>query len=170
MTTTGSFHCEKMSYKVTPPDLEQCKTYDVYVKRLTVWEVTTPAPKNTHGPIIAGGLPNESLKYGKGLQDKFFEQVDTDELVKETGLQLVKDFLQKELGETDLNKTIRRWDEFENFVGGDKGIEEFVSDFESYNNLITASTTALIPPEIRAFMLLKRANVTWNQRTLVLED
>ena len=73
-----------MSYKVTPPSLDECKTYDVFVKRLKVWEATTPAPKTTHGPIIAGGLPNESLKYGKGLQDKFFEQVDTDELVKET--------------------------------------------------------------------------------------
>ena len=156
-----------MSYKVIPPDLEQCKSYDRFLKRLLVWEATTPAPKNTYGPIIAGALPNESLKYKKGLQDKFFEQFNAENLCKEGGLQLVRDFLKKELGENDLDKSVRRWDKFEDCRRGDKGIEEFILDFErSYNNLISAVSTAVIPAEIQAFMLLKRAGITSTQRTL----
>ena len=40
-------------YKVTPPDLETCKSFDVYLKKLKVWENTTPAPKDKLGSIIA---------------------------------------------------------------------------------------------------------------------
>ena len=66
-------------YKVIPPDLEDCKSYDTYKKRLIVWEATTPAPDEKKGAIIAGTLPNNSARWPKDLQDKFFEQVDGEE-------------------------------------------------------------------------------------------
>ena len=61
-------------YKVIPPDLEDCKSYDTYKKRLIVWEATTPAPDDKKGAIIAGTLPNDSARWPKDLQDKIFEQ------------------------------------------------------------------------------------------------
>ena len=98
-------------YKVIPPDLEECKNFDTYKKRLLVWEHTTPAPAEKRGAIIASTLPNNSKRWPKDLQDKFFEQVDGDALVLSNGLKLVKDFLEKELAEDDLSKMVRVWEE-----------------------------------------------------------
>ena len=48
-------------------------------------------------------------------------------------------------------------------------IEEFLDRFERCYKMVTASSsTANIPEEIRAFMVLKRANVTDTQRMLIL--
>ena len=61
------------TYKIQPPDLEEFRSIDVYMTKLTVWEATTPAPKDKRGALIAASLPNNSVKYKKDLQDKFFE-------------------------------------------------------------------------------------------------
>ena len=67
------------TYKVQPPDLEECKSFDVYMTKLTVWEATTPAENSKRGALIAASLPK------KDMQDKFFEQVDGTKLVTEEG-------------------------------------------------------------------------------------
>ena len=156
-------------YKVIPPDLEDCKSYDTYKKRLQVWEATTPAPADKKGAIITGTLPNNSKRWPKDLQDKFFEQVDGTKLVSESGMQLVKDFLEKELSEDCLSKMVRVWEEFEACSRGSDTIDVFLSNFErSYNAVVAASPSSVIPPEIRAFMVLKRSGATREQRMLVL--
>ena len=115
-------------YKVTPPDLETCKNFDVYFKKLKVWENTTPAPEEKLGSIIASTLPNESKRWKTGLQDKFFEGVDSEKLVLKSGLKLVVDFLTKELDEEEIDKLVLFWDEFEDCKRGDYTIDEFISD------------------------------------------
>ena len=94
-------------------DLEECKSFDVYLTKLTVWEATTPAEKDKRGALIAASLPNNSSRYKKDLQDKFYEQVDSDKLVTKDGLEMVKSWLKKELGEEDLYKCVRVWTKFE---------------------------------------------------------
>ena len=157
------------SYKVQPPDLDSCKSFDVYLTKLTVWEATTPAPEESRGAIIASSLPNNSSRYKKDLQDKFYEQVDGLALVRTGGVKLVRDFLVKELGEEDLDKMVRVWDEFENCRRGDTSVVQFLDSFERcYNAVMAISQSARIPAEIRAFMVLKRAGVNDTQRMLVL--
>ena len=74
----------------------------------------------------------------------------------------------KELGEEDLDKMVRVWNEFENCRRGDKSVE-FLHSFERcYNAVMATSSSARIPAEIRAFMVLKRAGVSYTQRMLVL--
>ena len=87
------------TFKIQPPDLEECKSFDVYLTKLKVWEKTTLAPEETRGAIIASSLPNNSKKWKKDLQDKFYEQVDGDKLVTKAGVGLVLTFLKKELGD-----------------------------------------------------------------------
>ena len=118
------------TYKVQPPDIEECKSFDVYLTKLKVWEATTPAPEDKRGAIIASSLPNNSKRYKKDLQDKFFEQVDGDKLVTTEGINLVKTFLKKELGEEDLYKIVRVWNEFEDCQRKGKDINEFLDNFE----------------------------------------
>ena len=156
-------------YKVTPPDLETCKSFDVYLKKLKVWENTTPAPVEKLGSIIASTLPNESKRWKTGLQDKFFEGVDSEKLVLQGGLQLVVKFLTKELGEEEIEKLVRVWDEFEDCKRGEATIDEFISDYDrAYNSVTCTSQSATIPSELRAFMLLKRSGATPSQRMMVL--
>ena len=156
-------------YKVTPPDLEDCKSFDTYKTRLKVLELTTPAPKDKHGAIIASTLPNNSKRWPKDLQDKFFETVDGDVLVTEDGLELVKDFLEDELAEEELYKMVRVWEEFEGCSRGSDSIDIFLSNFERcYNAVVASSKSSKIPKEILAFMALRRSGASEEQRMLVL--
>ena len=156
-----------MSFRLLPPDLKDCKSYEVYQKELAIWETITDIPKEKRGAILAARLPNES-KLKKDLKDKFFESVDTNELAKEGGLKLVKEFLEKELGEDNLEKQIRTWDSFEDCTRGTKNIEEFLSDYDRAYKKAAAAAKIVIPASVRAFMVLKRANIDRTQRMLVL--
>ena len=62
------------SFKITPPDLSACKSFEIFQKELQVWELTTDLPEEKRGAIIASMLPNDS-KLKKDLKDKFFENV-----------------------------------------------------------------------------------------------
>ena len=150
-----------------PPDLKDCKSYEVYLKELTILETSTDVPKVKQGAILAARLPNES-KLKKGLKDKFFESVDIVELAKEGGLKLVKEFLERELGEDDLEKQVRTWDLFEDCTRGSKDIEEFLSDFDRAYKKAASAAKIVIPASVRAFMVLKRAQIDKTQRMLVL--
>ena len=78
-----------MSYKVTPPDLKQSKSYELFKKELDIWEITTPVPEEKQGAVIAALLPNDCM-LKKDLKDKFFETVDVKTLASKEGLKLVK--------------------------------------------------------------------------------
>ena len=157
----------KMSYKVSPPDLKEAKSYEIFLKELLIWEITTPVPDEKKGAVIAGGLPND-CKLKKDLKDKFFENVDVAKLASKGGLGLVKTFLEEQLGEDELEKQIRTWFEFEDCDRGNKDIEDFVSDFDrAYKKAANASSFS-IPSQVRAFMVLKRANINKTQKMLVM--
>ena len=119
------------------------------------------------GAIIASMLPNDS-KHKKDLQDKFFENVVISDLGKVGGLSLVKEFLDKELGEDDLERNVRTWNEFEDCTRGNKDKEDFVSEFERQYNKAKNASKVKIPEEMCAIMVLKRANVSKVHRMLIL--
>ena len=90
-----------MSFRLLPPDLKDCKSYEVYRNELAIWETITDIPKEKRGAILAARLLDES-KLRKDLKAKFFEIVDVIDLAKEGDLRLVEEFLERELGEDDL--------------------------------------------------------------------
>ena len=94
--------------------------------------------------------------------------MDIVELAKEGGLKLVKEFLERELGEDDLEKQVRTWDLFEDCMRGSKDIEEFLSDFDRAYKKAASAAKIVIPASVRAFMVLKRAQIDKTQRMLVL--
>ena len=68
MTIYGN-HCNKMvMYKVSPPDLDDCKSFDEYRAKLKVWVATTSAEEAKLGALVAASLPNDSKRYKKDLQ------------------------------------------------------------------------------------------------------
>ena len=156
-----------MSCKIIPPDLKDSKSYEIFKKELQIWEITTEVPKEKRGAVIAAKLPNDS-KLKKDLKDKFFESVDIAVLATEDGLDLVRQFLDKELGEDDLEKQVRTWDEFEDCSRGTKNIDEFMSDFDRAYRKAAAASKVVIPATVRAFMVLKRSNIDKTQRMLIM--
>ena len=79
-------------------------------------------------------------------------------MITEEGLEIVKTWLKKELGEEDLYKCVRVWEELEECKQkASETIEEFLDRFERCYKMVTASSSTVnIPEEIRAFMVLKR--------------
>ena len=88
------------------------------------------------GALIAASLPNNSVRYKRDLQDKFYEQVDSAQLITEEGLEIVKTWLKKELGEEDLYKCVRVWEELEECKRkASETIEEFLDRYPEVKRL-----------------------------------
>ena len=80
----------------------------------------------------------------------------------------MKRVLDKELGEGDLEKKVRTWDEFDDCARGGKDIEDFISDFERAYKKGAVASKLEISATVRAFMFLKRSNIDKMQRMLVM--
>ena len=58
MTIYGN-HYEKIAmYKMSLPDLDDFKSFDVYQAKLKVWAANTPAVDAKLGALVSASLPN----------------------------------------------------------------------------------------------------------------
>ena len=152
---------------ITPPDLNECKTYEAYKRELSAWAAVTDLPATKQGNYIALSLPNKS-KFGNDLKERVFEALTAEELQSDQGLEKVKDFLNKELGKNAVDDIIEKWDSFDSCKKEDsQSLEDFITDFETRYNRIKVSGTQL-PGEILAYMLMKRAGLTHIEKMLIL--
>lgn len=152
---------------IQPPELNECKTYEAYKRELKAWSNVTDLPKNKQGNYIVLSLPNKS-KFGDDLKERAFENINEEQLNSEEGLKSVIEFLDQELGKNAIDDAVEKWEEFDNCRKEDnQTLEEFISDFETKYNRIKASGT-IMPQEILAFMLMKRAGLSQVEKMLVL--
>ena len=91
-----------------PPNLEECSSYDMFRKKLELWEVNTNLSDAQKGNFIIQTLTNTS-KFKKNLSKKFLSKHTVEEMSGEGSLKKVKDFLDTELKEKDLEKAVRKW-------------------------------------------------------------
>ena len=72
------------------------------------------------------------------------------------------------MGKDDLTDSLEKFDDFENFArGSEQNIADYIAKFDQkYNTLKNKDMT--MPPGIIAFKLLRKANITKNERLLVL--
>ena len=61
----------------------------------------------------SGNSCSRTVDFKKDLQDKLFEQNIREDLTKVGGLEIVVNWLKKDLGEDNLYKCVRVWSEFE---------------------------------------------------------
>ena len=84
-------------------------------------------------------------RYKKYLQDKLFEQIKGEELTAEDCFDMVKKWLEKELGEEVLYKCVRVSREFEACKRKpDEKVEEYLDRFERCYGRVKASGSAKI--------------------------
>ena len=152
---------------VTPPDLNECKTYEAFKRELSAWAAVTDLAEKKQGNYIALSLPNKS-EFGNDLRERVFENLTVEELNAEDGLKKLTSFLDKELGKNAVDDVIEKWDAFDSCKkDGSQSLEEFIIEFETKSKRVQATGTVL-SGEILAYMLMKRAGLSNLERMLVL--
>ena len=95
------------------------------------------------------------------------DQITTEELTKPTGLAKLITILQKLLGKDDLEDSIIKYDDFEDFSRSGGSIEDYIHTFDSkYTKIKNKGIT--LPAEVLAFKLLRKSNITSSERKIVL--
>ena len=65
-----------------PPNLEECSTYDMYKKKLQLWELGMDISKKKKAAMLIQSLTNNS-KFKRNLADKFLEQHSAEDLAND---------------------------------------------------------------------------------------
>ena len=156
-----------MSMKIDPPDFRKCKTYKRYKQELKAWRLVTEVPKKKQGIAIALSLPADGDKE-TGIRDKVFEELELEDLEKDTGLDTLITFFDKHLGKDNVADSFEKFEDFEDYSRQlETSIVEYIKNFDQkYNRLVKLNMS--LPASVLAFKLLKRANITKEQRMLVL--
>ena len=123
----------------------------------------TELSKAKQGIAIALSLPENG-----SIREKVFDELDLNDLKKDTGFEILVDFLDQHLGKDDLADSLEKFEDFEDFTR-EKGqsISEFISHFDQKYRRIEKRNMVL-PPSILAFKLLKCANISKAERMLVI--
>ena len=150
--------------RIDPPRLSS-KTYELYRQELLAWREVTELSKEKQGIAIALSLPENDTTQIRG---KVFDQICIDDLKEEDGLDTLIAFFDKHLKKDDLADGLEKFEEFEDFKRNpEMSVSEYIATFDArYRKIEKLKMT--LPPEILAFKLLKRANISTEERMLVL--
>jgi hypothetical protein len=151
--------------KINPPVFKDTRCYERFKQELLAWSDVTDVDKKKQGIAVALTLPQDDES---GIREKVFDEMSRDDLKKENGLDLLIEFLDEKLGKDDLTNSLEKFENFEDFKR-EKGqsITEYISKFDQkYNRLVKIKMT--LPSEILAFKLLRRADITREEKMLVL--
>ena len=153
-----------MATKINPPDLSS-GNYELYKEKLLAWQMVTDIPVNKQGIVIALTLPNDDKHK---IQEEVFSQIGREKLSQENGLDTLINFLDSKLMKDDLSDSLEKFEEFEDFqrVNG-QNITEYIAAFDSRYRKMEKFKIKL-PSEILAFKLLRRANISKEEKMLVL--
>ena len=154
-----------MTIKINPPSFNSTKSYERFNQELLAWKEITELSNNKHGMAVTLSLPDDDENE---IKDKVFDQIALDELKDEDGLNILIAFLDKHLGKDDLADSIEKSEDFDDFKRKEgQTIQEFIAMFDSKYRKIEKKNISL-PSEILAFKLLKKANITKEEKLLVL--
>ena len=140
-----------------PPNLEECSTYDMYKKKLKLWELEMDISKRKKAAMLIQSLTNNS-KFKKNLAEKFLEQHSAEALADDKALDLVKDYLDKELDKPEINKAVDKWNQFEECRKlSSESYEDYLDRFERAYTAVQSASKVSLPQDIRSIMFLARA-------------
>ena len=151
-----------MATRIDPPNLRS-KPYELYKQELLAWREVTELRKEKQGVAIALSLPENDKNQ---IREKVFEQIE--DLKKEDGLDTLIAFLDAHLKKDDLADGLEKFEEFEDFqrLNG-MNVTEYIASFDSrYRKIEKLKMT--LPSEILAFKLLRKANISKEEKLLVL--
>ena len=154
-----------MSTRISPPVFRSACNYERYKQELYAWREITDLSEYKQGIAVALSLPDND---DSQIREKVFDQISIDDLKGFDGFEVLVQFLDKHLGKDDLTDSLEKFEDFDDFRRSEsQSISEFVAMFDSKYQKIKKKNMVL-PPEILAFKLLRRANITPDEKLLVL--
>ena len=153
-----------MSVKINPPVFNKEKGFERYLQELSAWSEITSLDKKKMGIAVALSLPESDET---GIRGRVFEEIDLNKLETDDGLGTLITFMKKHLGKDDLADSLEKYEDFEDFRRNGLSMTEYISKFDlKYNRILRKDMK--LPSEILAFMLLRKAEITREERLLVL--
>ena len=148
---------------VHTPKLAKDK-FTSYKNEVAFWQDVCGVDKQKQASILLLALPNEE---GDNLRDQVLEHYEPKDLKKDTGVDILLEFLEKKYGKDDLRSGLDKYKEFRELCRKDEPITEYISNFEIKYNRIR-KIGAVLPPLVLCFELIRNANVTEQEEKLVL--
>ena len=154
-----------MTAWTNPPGLDKGKCFEIYRKEILAWGELTDVPKSKQGIVVALSLPEDDETH---IRERVFEQIPLKDLKTDDGLIILLNFLDKHCGKDELVDSLERYEDFESFEREDgQSIHNFISLFDLKYKRIERKNMKLAP-EVLAFRLLKKANITRTEKLLIL--
>ena len=154
-----------MSLTVNPPTLTKVKTYERFRQETLAWTEITDLGKEKQAIAIALSLPEEDETK---IREKVFDQLQLEDLKGGNGMSILLNFLDKHLSKDDLTDSLDKLEGFDNIERKEEqSIQEYIAIFDlKYRKIQKKHMT--LSSEILAFRLIKRANITREEKLLVL--
>ena len=139
--------------------------YELLKLQTQAWTVVMELSKEKQAVAVALSLPEDDERK---IKEKVFDELELDVLNSENGMSVHFEFLDRYLLEDEL---MNSWNEFEDFEKFERkhgqNIRKYVSDFDLKFRKLEKIHIKL-PSEILAFKLLRNANLSKQERILVL--
>ena len=154
-----------MTAWINPPALTKGKCFEIYRKEILAWGELTDLPKYKQGIVVALSLPEDVETH---IRERVFDQIPLQDLKTDDGLIILLNFLDKHCGKDELVDSLEKYEDFESFEREDgQSIQNFISVFDLKYKKIEQKNMKLAP-EVLAFRLLKKANLTRTEKLLIL--
>lgn len=154
-----------MTTRINPPSFTSAKIYERYKQELLAWREITELSKTEQGIAVALSLPEEDESQ---IKDKVFHKISLDDLKSEDGLNILITFMDNHLAKDDLADSLEKFEDFDDYRRKEgQTIQEYIAMFDSKYRKVEKKYMPL-PPEILAFKLLKKANISRDEKLLVL--
>jgi hypothetical protein len=154
-----------MSMKINPPVFNsEVKSYERYKQELLAWNEITELPAAKRGIAIALSLPEGDKTR---IREKVWDEITLDKLKVDGGFKELTNFMDLKLGKDELEDSLEKFESFEDYQRTDEDITQYIDNFDSRYQKIDKKGMKL-PEPILAFKLLRRANLTKEEKLLVL--
>ena len=154
-----------MTTVINPPLLTKNKSYEQWKVETLAWTEITDVSREKQAITVALLLPEN---HEGGIAEKVFGELELKELKKENGISTLLVFLDIHLKKDEMTDTLEKFEEFDNFERKEgQSIYEYVSMFDFKYRKIEKKQMNL-PPEILAFKLLRKANLTREEYSIIL--
>ena len=145
------------------------KPYEMYSKEVNFWLTLVSkgnkVDKSEQAVLLAYNLPDNDPS---GIKEKLFLELDLSVLASEDGVTKYMEYMDNIFLKDDLSKTFEDYVTFDEYKRpAEVNIVSYINEFEKLYNRIKKEDCKL-PQAVLAFKLLKSAEISQNDRLLVL--
>ena len=154
-----------MATEISIPTLTGSTNYELWKLQIQAWTVVTELSNEKQAVAVALNLPEDDKRK---IKEKVFGELELNVLNSENGMSVLFEFLDEYLLEDELMDSWNKFEDFEKFERKHgQNIREYVADFDLKFRKLEKIHIKL-PSEILAFKLLRNANLSKQERMLVL--